>query len=46
MSQPSFSKKIRLLENDIGTPLLVRFGKKTALTESGKLILKYTRKIF
>lgn len=46
ISQPSLSQQIRLLEHEIGTPLFDRIGKKTALTESGKLLLKYTRKIF
>ncbi|MEC1585033.1 LysR family transcriptional regulator [Bacillus spizizenii] len=46
ISQPSLSQQIRLLEHEIGTPLFDRIGKKTALTKSGKLLLKYTRKIF
>ncbi|MFY0422102.1 MULTISPECIES: LysR family transcriptional regulator [Bacillus] len=46
ISQPSLSQQIRLLEHEIGTPLFDRIGKKTALTESGKLLLQYTRKIF
>ncbi|MBY0600133.1 LysR family transcriptional regulator [Bacillus bingmayongensis] len=46
ISQPSLSQQIRLLEHEIGTPLFDRIGKKTALTESGKLLLKYTRNIF
>ncbi|MGG3032340.1 LysR family transcriptional regulator [Bacillus stercoris] len=46
ISQPSLSQQIKLLEYEIGTPLFDRIGKKTALTESGKLLLQYTRKIF
>jgi LysR family transcriptional regulator, cyn operon transcriptional activator len=46
ISQPSLSQQIRLLEHEIGTPLFDRIGKKTALTESGELLLKYTRNIF
>ncbi|POO79615.1 LysR family transcriptional regulator [Bacillus sp. MBGLi97] len=46
ISQPSLSQQIKLLEHEIGTPLFDRIGKKTALTESGKLLLQYTRKIF
>lgn len=46
ISQPSLSQQIRLLEHEIGTPLFDRIGKKTDLTESGKLLLKYTRNIF
>ncbi|OKL35299.1 LysR family transcriptional regulator [Domibacillus mangrovi] len=46
ISQPSLSQQIRLLEHEIGTPLFDRIGKKTALTEAGKLLLKYTRNIF
>ncbi|MED0672267.1 LysR family transcriptional regulator [Aneurinibacillus aneurinilyticus] len=46
ISQPSLSQQIRLLEHEIGTPLFDRIGKKTALTESGRLLLKYTQNIF
>lgn len=46
ISQPSLSQQIRLLEHEIGTPLFDRIGKKTALTEAGELLLKYTRNIF
>ncbi|MCZ0874950.1 LysR family transcriptional regulator [Peribacillus sp. AS_2] len=46
ISQPSLSQQIRLLEHEIGTPLFDRIGKKTDLTEAGKLLLKYTQKIF
>ncbi|MDP1509958.1 LysR family transcriptional regulator [Paenibacillus sp. CMAA1739] len=46
ISQPSLSQQIRLLEHEIGTLLFDRIGKKTALTESGELLLKYTRNIF
>lgn len=46
ISQPSLSQQIKLLEHEIGTPLFDRIGKKTTLTESGKLLLKYTRNIF
>ncbi|MGG2066885.1 LysR family transcriptional regulator [Bacillus sp. S14(2024)] len=46
ISQPSLSQQIRLLEHELGTPLFDRIGKKTALTESGKLLLKYTSNIF
>ncbi|MEE6452272.1 LysR substrate-binding domain-containing protein [Gottfriedia acidiceleris] len=46
ISQPSLSQQIRLLEHEIGTPLFDRIGKKTALTESGELLLKYTRNVF
>ena len=46
ISQPSLSQQIRLLEHEVGTPLFDRIGKKTALTESGKLLLKSTLNIF
>lgn len=46
ISQPSLSQQIRLLEHEIGAPLFDRIGKKTALTESGRLLLKYTQNIF
>ncbi|MED4400044.1 LysR family transcriptional regulator [Metabacillus fastidiosus] len=46
ISQPSLSQQIRLLEHEVGTPLFDRIGKKTDLTEAGKLLLKYTSNIF
>ncbi|KIL80115.1 LysR family transcriptional regulator [Bacillus badius] len=46
ITQPSLSQQIKLLEHEIGTPLFDRIGKKIDLTESGKLLLKYTRNIF
>ncbi|MDZ5610675.1 LysR substrate-binding domain-containing protein [Bacillus pseudomycoides] len=46
ISQPSLSQQIRLLEYEIGTPLFDRIGKKTALTESGRLLLRHTQNIF
>ncbi|MBO1580172.1 LysR family transcriptional regulator [Bacillus sp. XF8] len=45
-SQPALSQQIRLLEYEIGTPLFNRIGKKTALTESGRLLLRHTQNIF
>ncbi|GED13490.1 LysR family transcriptional regulator [Aneurinibacillus migulanus] len=46
ISQPSLSQQIRLLEHYIGTPLFDRIGKKTALTEAGRILLLHSYKVF
>jgi len=46
ISQPSLSQQIRLLEYEVGMPLFDRIGKKTALTEAGKLLYRHTLTIF
>lgn len=46
ISQPSLSQQIRLLEHNIGLPLFDRIGKKTIITESGHILLKYCYNVF
>lgn len=46
IAQPSLSQQIRLLENEIGTPLFDRIGKKTVVTEAGKILQQYGYKVF
>lgn len=46
ISQPSLSKTIRLLENELGYSLFDRKGKNIYLNNNGKILLKYTNSIF
>ena len=46
MSQPTLSQQIRSLENEVGTPLFDRIGKRIALTEAGRLLLEYSIQMF
>lgn len=46
MTQPSLSQQIKNLETEVGTPLFDRIGKKTALTEAGKILLTHSEHIF
>src|SRR5699024_7509983 len=46
ISQPSLSQQIKKLEFEVGTPLVDRIGKKTALTEAGKILLTHSQHIF
>lgn len=46
MSQPSLSQQIKNLEFEMGMPLFDRVGKKTALTEAGKILLKHSQRVF
>lgn len=46
IAQPSLSQQIRLLEHEIGTPLFDRIGKKTAMTEGGRILLHHCYNIF
>ncbi|WP_017812794.1 LysR family transcriptional regulator [Paenibacillus shenyangensis] len=45
ISQPTLSQQIRVLEDELGTPLFDRIGKKTALTEAGRLLYHYSTTI-
>jgi len=45
VSQPSLSKQLKLLENNLGILLINRDKNKISLTESGKLFLKYSERI-
>ncbi|MFD0713417.1 LysR family transcriptional regulator [Paenibacillus sp. GCM10027626] len=45
ISQPTLSQQIRVLEDELGAALFDRIGKKTILTEAGKLLLIYSKKM-
>ncbi|MFJ8236253.1 LysR family transcriptional regulator [Ureibacillus sp. NPDC094379] len=38
IAQPTLSQQIRILEDEIGTPLFDRIGKKVIVTEAGKIL--------
>src|SRR5690606_25822655 len=46
MSQPTLSQQIRSLENEVGTPLFDRIGKRIVQTEAGRLLLDYSIQMF
>ncbi|WP_248924217.1 LysR family transcriptional regulator [Paenibacillus hamazuiensis] len=46
IAQPSLSQQIRLLEHEIGTPLFDRIGKRTVITEAGKMLLHHSYNVF
>jgi LysR family transcriptional regulator, cyn operon transcriptional activator len=46
IAQPSLSQQIRLLEHEIGTPLFDRVGKKTVITEAGKVLRQHGYNVF
>lgn len=46
ITQPSLSQQIRLLEHEAGMPLFDRVGKKTMLTEAGKVLLHHSYNVF
>ncbi|MFC5649680.1 LysR family transcriptional regulator [Paenibacillus solisilvae] len=46
ISQPNLSLQIKALEEEIGTPLFDRIGKRIALTEAGSILLRHTRSMF
>jgi len=45
LSQPTLSRQLKDLENDLGKTLLIRGSKKTTLTEDGMLLQKRAREI-
>ncbi len=45
MAQPSLSKQLRVLENDLGVALFDRVGRRIELTEAGKLFLPYAKRV-
>ncbi|MCP4604693.1 MAG: LysR family transcriptional regulator [Proteobacteria bacterium] len=45
MAQASVSERIASLERSVGTRLLDRFGRRTELTEAGKLLIRRAREI-
>ncbi|OZB90121.1 LysR family transcriptional regulator [Paenibacillus sp. XY044] len=46
VTQPTLSHQIKSLEDEIGTPLFDRIGKKIALTEAGRILKSHTAVIF
>lgn len=45
ISQPTLSQQIRVLEDELGTPLFDRVGKKIVLTEAGTLLRHHGEKM-
>jgi DNA-binding transcriptional LysR family regulator len=45
LSQPSVSVRIRQLEDEFGVKLFEQFGKKIVLTEAGRLLEPYARRV-
>lgn len=45
ITQPAVTKHIRVLEQQLGVTLFERQGNSVVLTESGKILLRYARKI-
>ncbi|MEP7272562.1 MAG: selenium metabolism-associated LysR family transcriptional regulator [Acidobacteriota bacterium] len=45
LSQSSVSVRMRNLEQDLGSKLFEQLGKKTALTESGRLLVSYASRV-
>lgn len=46
IAQPTLSQQIKILEGEVGKPLFDRIGKKTAITEAGKILLKHSKQVF
>lgn len=46
LSHPTLSAQIHALEDDLGEKLFVRVGRKLALTDVGRLVLRYADEIF
>jgi DNA-binding transcriptional LysR family regulator len=46
VAQSAISRKIKLLEEELGEPLFKRVNKKVYVTPAGETLLKYARKIF
>lgn len=45
ISQPALTQCLKKMENEIGTPLLVRNGHRIQLTEAGELVYSYGKRI-
>ncbi|RRJ66205.1 LysR family transcriptional regulator [Paenibacillus oralis] len=45
ISQPTLSHQIRLLEQELGTPLFQRSGKKNYLTQAGQVLMEHARRV-
>ena len=46
ISQPTLSQQIKVLEGRVDVPLFFRSGKKIHITEEGKILLKYAKRVF
>lgn len=46
VSQPSLSQQIKNLEEELGTPLFDRIGRKIAVTEAGEILLTHCYRVF
>lgn len=46
IAQPSLSQQIRNLEDEFGTPLIDRIGKKNVITEAGTILLQHCYNVF
>src|ERR1700722_13645151 len=46
VAQSAISRKIKLLEEELGEPLFKRVNKKVYVTPAGETLLKYARRIF
>ncbi|MDU0328982.1 LysR substrate-binding domain-containing protein [Paenibacillus sp. 3LSP] len=45
ITQPTLSHQIRLLEQELGTALIQRIGKKNYLTQAGAILLEHARRV-
>jgi DNA-binding transcriptional LysR family regulator len=45
MSQPALSQNLRVIEAHYGFPFLMRSGRRTVLTNPGRLVVEYARRI-
>ena len=46
VAQSAISRKVRLLEEELGEKLFTRVNKRISLTPAGEVMLRYTRRIF
>ena len=45
LSQPALSQQVKELERELGTPVLERLGRTTALTEAGPILEAHARRV-
>jgi LysR family cyn operon transcriptional activator len=46
LSQSTVSQHIKLLEDELGSPLFLRVGKRVLVTDAGRVLLQYAERIF